>query len=348
MILQDELDARTAQPIADRRHGRPPSGMSRAAWRRTRATRWRARPTQPGPPDGGGAAAQRRTAAGRAAGGTRLRPRRRATATATRTSGAAVIGSVAAVPALPGRHGGPRARRAGHRRPTAVPRRGRGLRRGQPQRRSRSSWVADIVARGHRARAHAPRRATTTPRSTSSSRAGTRPATLAPRLLEEQRHRARSGRSCSRPRSTSSRPSSPPGTSCCALDMTPAGGRRRARGEPHRRAHHGHPLPRGPAPGADDRQAPDASRARSSIPQEFYELVKSPPAELLDDFPWLKDPKIRPEGASLEGFLYPATYTVRVDQEQPDDAPGPRPDDAHGVPRSRRRRAARGARRPGS
>jgi UPF0755 protein len=46
-------------------------------------------------------------------------------------------------------------------------------------------------------------------------------------------------------------------------------------------------------------------------PQEFYELAKSPPASLIDDYPWLK--KIltdAPKGASLEGFLWPATYRV--------------------------------------
>ncbi len=39
--------------------------------------------------------------------------------------------------------------------------------------------------------------------------------------------------------------------------------------------------------------------------QEFYELVKHPPAALLEDYPWL----VIPEGGSLEGYLYPATYT---------------------------------------
>ena len=46
-------------------------------------------------------------------------------------------------------------------------------------------------------------------------------------------------------------------------------------------------------------------------PKEFYELAKSPPAALIDDYPWLK--KIladAPKGASLEGFLWPATYRV--------------------------------------
>jgi UPF0755 protein len=45
-------------------------------------------------------------------------------------------------------------------------------------------------------------------------------------------------------------------------------------------------------------------------PQEFYDLATNPPAELLDDpdYEWLK--KVLPEGASLEGFLYPDTYEV--------------------------------------
>ena len=49
-------------------------------------------------------------------------------------------------------------------------------------------------------------------------------------------------------------------------------------------------------------------------PSEFYDLVKSPPATLLADYPWLK--KIltdAPKGASLEGFLWPATYRVLPD-----------------------------------
>lgn len=41
-------------------------------------------------------------------------------------------------------------------------------------------------------------------------------------------------------------------------------------------------------------------------PQEFYDLAKNPPAELLADYAWLE----LPEGASLEGFLYPDTYQV--------------------------------------
>ncbi len=44
-------------------------------------------------------------------------------------------------------------------------------------------------------------------------------------------------------------------------------------------------------------------------PSQFYELAMNPPAELLANYPWLK----LPEGASLEGFLYPATYDVAPD-----------------------------------
>jgi UPF0755 protein len=46
----------------------------------------------------------------------------------------------------------------------------------------------------------------------------------------------------------------------------------------------------------------------------FYQLASSPPAALIADYPWLK--KIReaaPVGASLEGFLWPATYRVLPD-----------------------------------
>jgi len=41
-------------------------------------------------------------------------------------------------------------------------------------------------------------------------------------------------------------------------------------------------------------------------PQDFYNLAKHPTPDLLKDYPWLELPK----GASLEGFLYPATYTL--------------------------------------
>ncbi len=41
-------------------------------------------------------------------------------------------------------------------------------------------------------------------------------------------------------------------------------------------------------------------------PAEFYEIAARPPAELLADYPWLE----LPEGATLEGYLYPATYDI--------------------------------------
>jgi UPF0755 protein len=44
-------------------------------------------------------------------------------------------------------------------------------------------------------------------------------------------------------------------------------------------------------------------------PKQFYDLAKHPSAELLADYPWLTDAGL-PKGASLEGFLYPATYTL--------------------------------------
>ena len=43
-------------------------------------------------------------------------------------------------------------------------------------------------------------------------------------------------------------------------------------------------------------------------PQAFYDLAKHPTPDLLADYPWLST--ILPEGASLEGFLYPDTYQV--------------------------------------
>jgi len=49
-------------------------------------------------------------------------------------------------------------------------------------------------------------------------------------------------------------------------------------------------------------------------PQDFYDIVKNPPAELVNDYPWLK--KIladAPQGAGLEGFLWPGTYRVLPD-----------------------------------
>jgi UPF0755 protein len=46
-------------------------------------------------------------------------------------------------------------------------------------------------------------------------------------------------------------------------------------------------------------------------PADFYELVKHPTPQLLNDYPWLK--AVLPKGASLEGFLWPATYRVLPD-----------------------------------
>ena len=44
-------------------------------------------------------------------------------------------------------------------------------------------------------------------------------------------------------------------------------------------------------------------------PEEFYNLAKHPSAELLKDYDWLE----LPDGASLEGYLWPATYRVLPD-----------------------------------
>ncbi len=44
-------------------------------------------------------------------------------------------------------------------------------------------------------------------------------------------------------------------------------------------------------------------------PKAFYDLVMHPTADLLADYPWLSTVG-RPDGASLEGFLYPARYTL--------------------------------------
>jgi len=46
-------------------------------------------------------------------------------------------------------------------------------------------------------------------------------------------------------------------------------------------------------------------------PQDFYNLAMHPTAELLADYPWLRE--ILPPGASLEGFLWPASYKVLPD-----------------------------------
>jgi UPF0755 protein len=44
-------------------------------------------------------------------------------------------------------------------------------------------------------------------------------------------------------------------------------------------------------------------------PRKFYELAKHPPASLIAKHPWLAALKL-PAGTSLEGFLYPATYSI--------------------------------------
>jgi len=55
-------------------------------------------------------------------------------------------------------------------------------------------------------------------------------------------------------------------------------------------------------------------------PAEFYKLAMDPPDSILGDFPWILVEDVRPKGASLEGFLYPATYTLRIDSASPTTA----------------------------
>ncbi len=57
-------------------------------------------------------------------------------------------------------------------------------------------------------------------------------------------------------------------------------------------------------------------------PKAFYTLVTHPTTALLNDFPWLLDPRVHAKGTSLEGFLYPATYSIRTDSIAPTDAEG--------------------------
>jgi UPF0755 protein len=52
----------------------------------------------------------------------------------------------------------------------------------------------------------------------------------------------------------------------------------------------------------------------------FYDLAMKPTDSVLGDYPWLLDEKVRPKGSSLEGFLYPATYTLRVGDATPTTA----------------------------
>ncbi|HEY4190298.1 MAG TPA: endolytic transglycosylase MltG [Candidatus Limnocylindrales bacterium] len=55
-------------------------------------------------------------------------------------------------------------------------------------------------------------------------------------------------------------------------------------------------------------------------PKAFYDLVMNPTDDLLGDYPWLLDESVRPKGASLEGFLYPATYSIKVGDDNPTTA----------------------------
>lgn len=49
-------------------------------------------------------------------------------------------------------------------------------------------------------------------------------------------------------------------------------------------------------------------------PREFYELATDPPASLIADYPWLERVLAdAPDGATLEGMLWPATYRVLPD-----------------------------------
>ena len=48
--------------------------------------------------------------------------------------------------------------------------------------------------------------------------------------------------------------------------------------------------------------------------------MTKPTDALLGDYPWLLDENVRPKGASLEGFLYPATYDLRTDGTNPTTA----------------------------
>jgi peptidoglycan lytic transglycosylase G len=49
-------------------------------------------------------------------------------------------------------------------------------------------------------------------------------------------------------------------------------------------------------------------------PRDFYDLASNPPPALIADYPWLRTIReYAPEGASLEGFLWPSTYRVLPD-----------------------------------
>ncbi|HEU6439617.1 MAG TPA: endolytic transglycosylase MltG [Terriglobales bacterium] len=59
-------------------------------------------------------------------------------------------------------------------------------------------------------------------------------------------------------------------------------------------------------PGADNNDPTAPLQMKAS---QFYELATNPPAALLTSYPWLK----LPQGASLEGYLFPATYEIAPD-----------------------------------
>lgn len=50
----------------------------------------------------------------------------------------------------------------------------------------------------------------------------------------------------------------------------------------------------------------DPSANLTMNPAQFYDLATNPPADLLANYPWLK----LPDGGTLEGFLFPATYNL--------------------------------------
>lgn len=56
-------------------------------------------------------------------------------------------------------------------------------------------------------------------------------------------------------------------------------------------------------------QPDDPSAPLTMNVSQFYQLATHPPAELVSQYPWLK----LPAGASLEGFLFPATYEIAPD-----------------------------------
>ena len=94
-------------------------------------------------------------------------------------------------------------------------------------------------------------------------------------------------------------------------DARPAG---RAPCSTHRRSSTS-TSPCGPA-SASSRSPPSSRRSTASrwTRRTFYELRQVAAGELLADYPWLETILAdAPKGASLEGFLWPATYRVLPD-----------------------------------